>query len=102
MFCCHKPELKILQFLRVRKVSKSTPKKKTHEMVKQELLNSLKENDYMGDTGLNETVNKTNNRQEATLLVQRYENTIKTQNKKANRLYWEAKTTFETFPLNFG
>ena len=37
----------------------------------------------MEDTGINKTVNKTNNCQEATLSIRRYESIIKTQNKKA-------------------
>lgn len=41
-------------------VSKNITKKKTYETVKQELLNSLKENDNAEELELNETANKTN------------------------------------------
>ena len=47
---------------------------------KGEQLNSLKENDGVKEQGLNET---TNNSQEAIVITRRYEQIIKTQNKKA-------------------
>ena len=48
-------------------VSKSVTKKKTNETIKQEFLNSLLENDDVGEQGLNETANNVNNSQEAIL-----------------------------------
>ena len=44
-------------------------KKKTHETIKKELLNSSKENDNVEESGLNETANETDNTQEITLLI---------------------------------
>ena len=44
--------------------------------------NSLKENDDVEEQRLNETANYVNNHQEAILIICRYEETIKTQNKK--------------------
>ena len=64
-------------------VSKSKIKKKTNQSVKQELLKSLKENDDVEEQGLNETVNNVNNSQEAIIIINSYEDIIKTQNKKA-------------------
>ena len=63
-------------------VLKSVKKKKTLEKVKQELLNSLKENDEEEEPGLKETTNATSDPQEAILIICRYEDIIKTQNKK--------------------
>ena len=64
-------------------VSKSKIKKKTNQSVKRELLKSLKENDDVEEQGLNETVNNVNNSQEAIIIINSYEDIIKTQNKKA-------------------
>ena len=64
-------------------VSKSKTKKKTNESIKRELLNSLKENNDVEEQGLNKTVNNVNNSQEAIVIIRRYEDIIKTQNKKA-------------------
>ena len=44
--------------------------------------NSLKENDDVEEQRLNKTANYVNNPQEAILIICRYEETIKTQNKK--------------------
>ena len=44
MFCSHKPKLKNSILLLVPMVVKTTRKKETSETVKQDLLNSLKEN----------------------------------------------------------
>ena len=68
-------------------VSKSKTKKKTNESIKQELLNSLKENDDVEEQGLNETVNNVSNSQDAIFIVRSYVEIIKTQNKKAIGLY---------------
>ena len=64
-------------------VSKSKTKKKTNESIKRELLDSLKENNDVEEQGLNKTVNNVNNSQEAIVIIRRYEDIIKTQNKKA-------------------
>ena len=64
-------------------VLKSVLKKKTHETMKQELLNSLKENDDEEEPSLKETTTATSDPQEAILIIHRYEDIIKTQNKKA-------------------
>ena len=45
----------------------------------------MKENNDIEDKGLNETGNNLNNSQEAIILIRRYEEIIKTQNKKAIR-----------------
>ena len=63
----------------VRMVSKSITKKKTNEIIKRELLNSLQDNDDIEEQGLNETANL----QEALRIINRYDDIIKTQNKKA-------------------
>ena len=64
-------------------VSKSKTKKKTNESIKRELLNLFKENNDVEEQGLNETVNNLNNSQEVIVIIRRYEDVIKTQNKKA-------------------
>ena len=46
------------------------------------MLNSLQEND-VEEQGLNKTGNNVNNSQEAIIIIRRYEDIIKTQNKKA-------------------
>ena len=61
---------------------KSKTKKKANETIKRELLNSLKEND-VEEQRLNKRVNYVNNSQEAIVIIRRYEDIIKTQNKKA-------------------
>ena len=60
-------------------VSKSITKKKKNEIIKRELLNSLQDNDDIEEQGLNETANL----QEALRIIDRYDDIIKTQNKKA-------------------
>ena len=64
-------------------MSKSITKKKTNEIIKREMLNLLQENDDVEKRVLNETANNVNNSQEAKRLINRYEDIIKTQNKKA-------------------
>ena len=64
-------------------VSKGKTKKKTNETIKRELLSLSKENDDVEKQGLNETVNNVNNSQEAIFAICRYQDIIKTQNKKA-------------------
>ena len=64
-------------------VSKRTAKKKINENIKQELLNSLQENDGVDEVGLNETANNVNNSQEAIIIIHLYDDIVKTQNKKA-------------------
>ena len=59
-------------------VSKIIYKKKTNESIKLELLNSLQENDYVEEQGLNETANNVNNSPEAVLIIHCYESIIKT------------------------
>ena len=55
----------------------SITKRKTKETVKQELLNSLKENDNVEEQELNETANNVNISQEAILII-RHSDTTKT------------------------
>ena len=69
-------------------MSKSITKKKTNEIIKREMLNLLQENDDVEKRVLNETANNVNNSQEAKRLINRYEDIIKTQNKKSNMIYW--------------
>ena len=64
-------------------VPKSIAKKKTKEIRKRELLNSLQENDDVEEQALNKTANTVSISQEAILIINRYEDIIKTQNKKA-------------------
>ena len=66
-------------------VSKSITKEKTNETIKRELVNSLQENDDVEEQGLNETANNVSNSQETILIIRRYKDVIKTQNKKAIR-----------------
>ena len=66
-------------------VSKSITKEKTNETTKRELVNSLQENDDVEEQGLNETANNVSNSQETILIIRRYKDIIKTQNKKAIR-----------------
>ena len=46
-------------------------------------MNSLKQNDDVEERGLNKPVNNVNNSQEAKVIIRRYKDIIKTQNKKA-------------------
>ena len=64
-------------------ISKRIAKKRTNETIKPELLISLQEDGYVEEQGLNETVKNVNNFQEATKIINRYEEIIKTQIKKA-------------------
>ena len=58
-------------------VLKSITKKKTHETVKQELLNSWQENHDVEEAVLNKTASQINNPQEAMLVISRYDDIIK-------------------------
>ena len=64
-------------------VLKRIAKKKLNEIITQELLNLLQEYDDIEEQGLNETANNVNNFQEANKIINRYEDIIKRQNKKA-------------------
>ena len=64
-------------------MSKSITKRKSNETMKQELLNSLQDNDDVEEKGLKERSNKVSNSQEATIIIRRYEDIIKTQIKKS-------------------
>ena len=64
-------------------ISKRIAKNRTNETIKQELLISLQEDDDVEEQGLNETVNNVNSFQEATKIINRYEDIIKTQIRKA-------------------
>ena len=66
---------------------KRIARKKTNESIKRELLNSLQEND-VEEQVLNETTNNVTKYLEAIQLINHYEDIIKTQNKKSNRVYW--------------
>ena len=63
-------------------VLKNLLRKKTKETVKQELLNSVMENNEMEEPGLGKTANATKDTAEAIKIIQRYEEIIKIQNKK--------------------
>ena len=76
-YSCFLTTLKPIE--KVRMVSKSITKKKTNEIIKRELLNSLQDNDDIEEQGLSETANL----QEAVRIINRYDVIIKTQNKKA-------------------
>ena len=52
-------------------VSKSITKKKTNEIIKRELLNSLQENDDVEEQGLNKTANSVKISQETILKIRR-------------------------------
>ena len=80
--CLFYKRIEKLWFLQVRIVSKRIAQKKTNEIIKRGLLNSLQEND-VEEPELNETANNVNNSQEEIQLINRYEDIIKTQNKKA-------------------
>ena len=70
-------------------VSKRIAKETSNERIKRELLNLLlQENDDVEEQGLNETANNVNNSQEVIIVICRYEDIIKTQNKKSNSVYW--------------
>ena len=58
-------------------VLKSITKKKTHETVKRELLNSWQENHDVEEAALNKTASQINNPQEAILVISRYDDIIK-------------------------
>ena len=64
-------------------MSKSITKRKSNETMKQELLNSLQDNDDVEEKGLKERSNEVSNSQEATIIIRRYEDIIKTQIKKS-------------------
>ena len=60
MVCFHKLIEKIVFFLQIRIVSKNVTKNKTNETIKQELLDSLQENDDAEEQGLNKIVKNNN------------------------------------------
>ena len=60
---------------------KNASKKKTKEIVKQELLNSVMENDEMEEPGLEERINKIIDLEEAITMVKKYGEIIRTKNK---------------------
>ena len=64
-------------------VSKSINKKKLNETIEREFLNSLPENDNVEEQEFNKTANNVSNSQEATVIICRYDDIIKTPNKKA-------------------
>ena len=64
-------------------MSKSKTKNNTNEIIKRKFLNSLQRNDDVEEQGLNKTANNVNNSQETIHIINRYEDIIKTQNKKA-------------------
>ena len=66
-------------------VSKSVTKK-THEIIKRELLNSLQENDDVEEQGLNERANNVNNSQEGIRIIAT--RTLLKLRIKSNFLYW--------------
>ena len=66
-------------------VLKVIAKKNTYRSRKKELLNSLQENDDVEEQGLKETANNVKNSQEAMLIIHRYKDILKTQNKKSVR-----------------
>ena len=72
MVCFHKLIEKIVFFLQIRIVSKNVTKNKTNETIKQELLDSLQENDDVEEQGLNKTVNNVNKSREAMLIINSY------------------------------
>ena len=53
-------------------MSKNVTKNKTNETIKQELLDSLQENDDVEEQGLNKTVNNVNKSREAILIINSY------------------------------
>ena len=53
-------------------MSKNVTKNKTNETIKQELLDSLQENDDVEEQGLNKTVNNVNKSWEAILIINSY------------------------------
>ena len=63
-------------------MSKIIAKKTSNKRIKQELLNSLQENDDVEEQGVNETANSVNNSQEAIIIICHDEDITKTQNKK--------------------
>ena len=67
-------------------VSKSKTKKK------QKLLNSLEENYDVEEQGLNQTAENVSKFQEPIVIIPRYEEVIKTQNKKTERFFKILKT----------
>ena len=78
-------------------VSKSINAEKTSETIKQELPNSLQENDNVEEQELNETANNINNSQEAIVIICCYEDIIKTQDKKAIRYIGKHGELFKKF-----
>ena len=63
----------------------SITKRKTKETVKQELLNSLQENDNVEEQELNETANNVNISQEEILIIRHYDTTKTLLKHKINR-----------------
>ena len=64
-------------------MSKRMAKKKTDEIIKGELLNSLQENNDVEEQELNKAANNVNNSQEVIVIIHCYKDIIKTQIKKA-------------------
>ena len=64
-------------------MSKRMAKKKTDEIIKGELLNSLQENNDVEEQEFNKAANNVNNSQEVIVIIHCYKDIIKTQIKKA-------------------
>ena len=72
-----------MAFYRLEQCRKEQLRRKQSKQRKRELFDSLQENDDVEEQGLNETVNYVNKSQEAIFIIHRYEDIIKTPNKKA-------------------
>ena len=72
-------------------VSKNKTKKKTNESIKRKLLNLQKDNDYVEEQRLKKAANNINDSQEIIVIIQCFEEIIKTQNKKP---IWYNKENF--------
>ena len=76
-----------MAFYRLEQCRKEQLRRKQSKQRKRELFNSLQENDDVEEQRLNETVNSVNKSQEAIFIIHRYEDIIKTPNKKARRTF---------------
>ena len=76
MFCYHKPKFKNHSFLYACIVAKIITSKKNPEIVKEELLNSLRESDPVKERGFN--IQNIINQWEAINIIKRCEEIIKT------------------------
>lgn len=81
----------------VRNIPKLTTQKKTVEIVKEELFDSILETENQDDVDLDEVVRNTNNPQEVVILIKRYESIPKRKNMRIINVAGNQRLLLKTF-----